>query len=130
MNKAWQTIRFFMVIAIFLTSFQSVIAMPARQNSVATVDHSMMQMPMDSQIVKSIDTEAAVETTCESDCCEGNSCIDGCEKMDGNCGSCLHLSSLLLPNFLLSFSSPSAVFLITDRHLPDLPPPPPSKPPV
>ncbi|MCF6226604.1 MAG: hypothetical protein L3J22_09940 [Xanthomonadales bacterium] len=130
MNKPWQTIRFFMALAILLTSFQSVMAMPASQNLVLSVDHSMMQMPMETQTETSIGATNQVEISCESDCCEGSSCKDGCEAMDGNCGNCIHLSSLLLPSFLMSFSSPSAIFLIANRQLPDLPPPPPTKPPV
>jgi len=138
MSKNWFNIRHIMAIAMLITSFQSVMAMPVSQleshQSTETSAMTLAGQPMQGHDMAAMDTDSSssnhASMPCPNNCCDDMDCGDNCNQMTGDCGNCMHISGMLLPYFEINFSFTQSSFSTTGVKLVDLAPLPPIKPPV
>ncbi len=113
------TIRYLLAIAILLIPFQGSMAagceLPSEDIQTIAIDHSAehTQSPADTML-------------------EQHSCCDEatCPEMDSYCGSCMNLVSLTNEIAIFTSSMVPEFHINTATFFSDLPPPPPTKPPV
>jgi len=138
MSKNWFNIRHIMAIAMLITSFQSVMAMPVSQleshQATETSAMTMAGQPMQGHDMATMASDSGTSKhasmPCPNDCCDDQDCGDNCNQMTGDCGNCMHISGVLLSYFEINFNFSQNSFYTSAVMLVDLAPLPPTKPPV